>query len=227
MDSEATDFDDYRACLADLANVNRLTGTHRATLAFLERLRRTARLPPDRPLRLLDVASGYGDLLRAIAAWARRTNTPVELIGLDLNPLAAKAAASATDPSIPISWVTGDLFDYRPAAPIDIITSTQFAHHLDDAQIARLLLWLDETAATGWLLTDLQRHRLAYFGFKLLSRLGRWHRFVRYDGAVSITRALWLKEWRALIEAAGLGDRGIEVSWQLPFRISLARVKPA
>ena len=226
MDTECADFEDYRACLADLAQLNRLTLTHRPTIAFLDRLRRQGRLPTGRPLAVLDIASGYGDLLRTIAAWAARHRIAVALTGLDLNPDAARAAMTVTPPGMLIEWVTGDLFTHRPPTPVDIVTSTQFAHHLDDKTVGRLLSWMEATAGIGWLITDLQRHRIAYHAFPLIARAAGWHRFVRHDGAVSIRRSLRLAEWRALIKNAGFAGQA-KLQWQLPFRLTVERVKPA
>ena len=44
---------------------------------------------------ILDVGSGYGDMLRLIDRWARARSLDVRLLGLDRNPWAARAAERA------------------------------------------------------------------------------------------------------------------------------------
>ena len=114
----------------------------------------------------------------------------VKLEGIDLNPRSAVAAALATPQDMAITWRTGDVFAYRPASPPDFIVSSQFTHHLDDAQVVAFLDWLERTAAWGWFIADLHRHAIPYYGFRLLARLMGWHPIVRYDGTVSIARGL-------------------------------------
>ncbi len=220
MDDADLDNAEYARCLRDLAAVNRLTATHRPTLAWLDRAVQT--LPPDTPVSILDVASGHGDLLRAIRRWADRRGITARLEGIDLNPRSAREAAAATDPALEITWRTGDVFAYTPQPPPDFIVSSQFAHHLDDAGVARFLRWLDQHAAHGWLITDLHRHALAYYGFPLLARAMFWHRIVRLDGTVSIARSFRRGDWVGYLENAKLAA---DIAWRLPFRWSVGHLK--
>src|SRR5215469_1909391 len=66
MDSDETDFATFRACLVDLAKVNQLTLAYRPTMQFFRRLAAAGRLPRDRAVSVLDVGSGFGDMLRKI-----------------------------------------------------------------------------------------------------------------------------------------------------------------
>jgi SAM-dependent methyltransferase len=222
MDTEPSALDDYAACLADLAQVNVVTLAYRPTLAFLDRVARLA--PHDRTLRILDAGTGYGDMLRRIGRWARRRGIAVELTGIDLNPRARQAAPAD---EIPIRWVTADILSYRPAERPDIVLSSLFAHHLDDAAIVRFLAWMEAEAALGWFLSDLQRHPLPYDLFRLLAKIARWHRFVRHDGPVSISRAFVRADWRRYLAAAGLDAAQVAIEWHLPFRLCLARLRGA
>ena len=106
MDADDVDYETFRDCLRDLAQVNVVTLGHRPTLQFLEMLRREGRLPQGRPVEILDVGSGFGDLLRAVDRWASRRGVDVRLTGVDLNPWSARAAQEATQPERPIQWAT-------------------------------------------------------------------------------------------------------------------------
>jgi SAM-dependent methyltransferase len=225
MDTEPVGFETFRACLADLAAVNRLTGAYRPTLSFLERLRRAGRLDCGRPVRIVDVGSGYGDMLRRIDLWAQSHGVPVDLTGVDLNPWSARAAAEATPAGRPIRWLTADAFAYE--GDIDLAVSSLFTHHLDDEAVARFVTWMESRAGIGWFVNDLHRQALPYYGFALLARLMRWHRFVRHDGPVSIARSFRTPDWLRLSTAAGLAPGVVEVTREFPYRLCVARVFPA
>jgi len=220
MDEASLDPAIYQRCLSDLAALNRLTLTHRPVLRWLAQA--TSSLPPGAEFSVLDVAYGQGDLLRRIAAWGSRRGFAIKLSGIDLNPRSAIAARALTPAGTSIAYMTGDVFEYRTDAPPDFIVTSQFTHHLQDQQIVKLLRWFDKTAVAGWYITDLHRHAIAYYGFPVLATLLGWHRIVRSDGRVSIARGFRGAEWRALLAQAGIVA---EVSWQLPFRHGISRLK--
>jgi SAM-dependent methyltransferase len=219
MDTEAVSFEEFRACLQDLARVNRLTMAHRPTLAFLERVMR--RHPGNGgPVQILDVGSGYGDLLREVRRWALRWRLDVQLTGVDLNPWSRRAAEEATPESDGIRFVTGDVFAYEPPEGVDIVISSLFTHHLSDPQVVRFLRWMQETARYGWFINDLQRHPLPYHFFRRFSRLAHYHRFVQHDGPVSIARAFSRADWQRLLREADLAEHA-EVHWKFPFKLNV------
>lgn len=220
MDVEPVGADDFRACLADLATVNTLTRARPPTLAWLARATRGL----DR-FTLLDVGFGHGDMLRAIADWARRHGIDAELIGVDLNPWSAIAARAATPADLPIRFETGDVFAYRPDRPVDFIVSSLFTHHLPDDGVVAFLVWMEQAAARGWYINDLHRHALPYHGFKLLAKLAGWHRFVQHDGPVSIARSFRRSDWQRFVAAAGLAPDNVELRRHMPFRLCVGRLK--
>jgi len=223
MDTEAVSLDDYRACLEDLAKVNALTLTHRPILNWLDRATRT--LKPNERLTVLDVGYGYGDLLRRIHAWSRRRGRPVDLVGIDLNPLSETIARAATPAGVGIDYRTGDVFRFEPDRPIDFVISSQTTHHLSEAELVRFVRWMEQVATRGWFIADLHRHPVAFHGFRVLSRLARWHRFVQHDGPVSIARSFRKADWEKILHAAGLPPGAAQIRWHVPFRLFVSRLK--
>jgi SAM-dependent methyltransferase len=226
MDTETVPYEDFRACLADLATVNRLSFGYRPTLAFLDRLRRERRLPTGRPLRIVDAGSGYGDTLRKVAGWGTRHGVALTLTGVDINPWSTRAAEEASA-GLAVDWVTADVFAYARALaePPDVVISALFTHHLPDTAVVDFLRWMEATATVGWFVNDLHRHRTSHAGFTAISSLAGWHRFVRHDGPVSIARGFVRADWDRLLDAAGLTGKAA-VTWWTPFRLCVARVKP-
>jgi SAM-dependent methyltransferase len=223
MDTEAVGLDDYRACLEDLAKVNALTLTHRPILKWLDGATRS--LKPHERVTVLDVGYGHGDLLRRIHEWSRRRGRPVDLMGIDLNPLSEAIARAATPDAMPIEYRTGDVFAFEPERPIDFVISSQTTHHLSEEQLVGFVRWMERVAARGWFIADLHRHPIPFHGFRLLSRLARWHRFVQHDGPVSIARSFRREDWRRILDAAGLSRSEASIRWHVPFRLCVSRLR--
>ena len=219
MDTEDVSAPDFAACLHDLGQVNTVTLARRPTLLWLHQV---ARAHPGRRLRVLDVASGGGDMLRAVARWGARRGVTLDLLGVDINPHAAAAARAATPAGVPVRYETGDAFALGPDHRFDLVISSLFTHHLSDAELVRFLRWMDDTAVLGWFVNDLQRSELAARGFALMAGVARWHRFVRHDGPLSVRRAFSRTEWPRLLRAAGVAGR---VRARAPFRLTVEQLR--
>jgi SAM-dependent methyltransferase len=222
-------YQEYRTFLRDLAEVNRITRAYKPTLAFLDRI--AARIVEHRdnshPLRILDVGSGGGDTLRAVARWAASRNIPVELTGIDLNPHSARAAQdfSSQDPlATNITFLTADIFTYAPNPEPDVVLSALFTHHLSSPEIVRFLAWMEDHARLGWYINDLHRSRRAAFWFRFLPILFGWHHFIAYDGPVSLRRAFVPEDWQRMLAQANISSATIEPH---PMnRLCVARIRP-
>jgi SAM-dependent methyltransferase len=216
--------EELRACLRDIARTNRWTIAYRPVLHWLDRMANTTPARTE-PLRILDVGCGYGDLLRKIERWAKSRRIAVELTGLDLNPDAAAIAAEASPQPSRIEWVSADILSYAPLRPAHLVVSSLFTHHLAEDEIVRFLRWMEEHAMMGWFISDLSRAAIPYYFFRAFSKLARLHRFVQYDGPVSIARSFVAADWRSLCAAAGLEDRSVEITNYKPARLCVGRRK--
>ncbi len=217
MDADDLDADTYAAVVHDLARVNTLTLARRPTMNFLDRI-----APQPGPIRILDVGYGDGDMLRAIARWARKRDRRVELVGIDLNPRSAPAAQGSTPADMAVDYRTGDYADLA-GEEWDVILSSLVAHHMTHDQLVDFLRFMDREAARGWLINDLHRHGFAWMGFPLLARLMRWHPIVRHDGQLSIARSYRPAEWRPILTEAGI--TGAHVARIFPFRLCVAKYR--
>ena len=219
MDEPAS-LDVLRGCLHSLAQINQLTGSYRPIFAFLARARRHAtrqeiRFTEQRPLRILDIGSGGGDTLCRIRRWAAIRRLPVTLTGVDLNPHSAvlaretEARTRSNNPRLrgaPITWLTADALSLDLPEPPDLILSSLFMHHLEDAEIVRVLRWQHRSAVLGWCINDLARSSGAARLYTLLGTILRWHPFCMYDGPVSFRRSFRPADWHTLLAQAGISD---------------------
>lgn len=214
MDDPALPEATYRAVLADLSKVNRVTMAYRPTLRFLDRA-----LGDRTSFTLLDVGFGQGDMLREIANWAKARGITAKLVGVDLNPRSEKAARDVTPANLPITYITGDygdLIEHR----WDFIVSSLVAHHMTHEELVLFLQFMESEARAGWFVNDLHRHSLSYVGYPILATLARWHEIVRQDGRTSIARSYRADEWHELLREAGVV--GAQVQRCFPFRLCVS-----
>jgi 2-polyprenyl-3-methyl-5-hydroxy-6-metoxy-1,4-benzoquinol methylase len=238
MDADDLDAETYAAVVHDLAKVNTLTMARRPTLRFLGAVRQllvikrmAALLKTDNsiryrlgpiPMKTLDVGFGDGDMLRAIARWAEKNAVDATLVGIDLNPRSALAAADATPADLNIDYRTGDYADLAGNG-WDVILSSLVAHHMTHQQLIAFIRFMDAEAKAGWFINDLHRHGFAFLGFPLLATIMRWHPIVRHDGQLSIARSYRPNEWPAILAEAGV--KGATVNRRFPFRLCVSKIR--
>ncbi len=217
-------YEELRSCLRDLAHVNRLTRAYAPTVQWLCQVARQN--DNRRPLHVVDVGCGGGDMLRRIERWAAHAGVALRLTGIDMNPHVIRAAREFSPVASHIRWTVGeaDSFEVQDDA-IDVVISSLFTHHLKDEAIVAFLRWMERVTQKGWFINDLYRTRSAYVAFKALSTAACWHRFVRSDGPTSIRRAFSPADWQRYIIEAGLIPASIRVDVRWPARICVSRVK--
>jgi SAM-dependent methyltransferase len=218
---EPCSYEDFRQCMLDLGQVNRLTLSYRPTLDSLERL--IIRHSSDRVLRIVDVGSGGGDMLRRIERWARDKKIEVALVGIDLNPYSTRVAKEFTPRTSAIEWITGDSFAY--VEPVDVVISSLFTHHLEEGEIVRFLAWSEAVAERGWFVNDLCRETTHYKLFGMLAKVMQWHRFVQHDGPVSFRRSFREDDWERMAVEAGIPVANLRLARWTPGRLCVERLK--
>src|SRR4051812_28091799 len=89
MDQPGLDPTRHAAALRGLARINAVSRSARILWPRLAALAKEA----GRPVRVLDLASGGGDVTVGIWALAKRANLPVHIEGCDVSPTAVRYAA--------------------------------------------------------------------------------------------------------------------------------------
>ena len=201
MDARDADPALVRRSLGFLRRANRLLGYTRCTLAHLDRFSRSWR--PGEAVRIIDFATGSADLPRAMLRWAARRGFDVRVVGVDLHATTARAALDESpDPRLQI--VRADVLALPFAdGSFDYATTSLFLHHLDDADVARVLTAMSRVARRGIIAGDLLRRRRAYAWIKLFSLFA--NPIVRHDGPASVAQAFTREEVLALRDRAGVG----------------------
>ena len=201
LDGQLEDTTELRENLRDMSRANRLLLSNRSIVQRIEAW--ADQMPAQAPITILDVATGIGELPRAIAQWARRSGRPVRLLASDRDP-AIIAAARRELQGLPIRLAHHDAL-HMPFvdASVEIVTCAFALHHFSPDVVVGLLHEMARVARIGVIVTDLRRSHAAYWGARLLA-LGMNNRLTRHDGPVSVLRAYTASEARAFVAQAGL-----------------------
>jgi SAM-dependent methyltransferase len=213
---------DLAGALRDIRLVNRFLGGSRTLLAELYPHLRAS--DPARPLRILDVGTGGGDLPLAMVRGARRLGRKLHVVAVDRDPATAAIAARETAGTPEVRIVLSDAFDL-PFAPrsFDIVTASMFLHHFSHERSVRLLSSFLELARRAVLVNDLRRHVLPWGFVYCLSRATGRHAMFRHDAPLSVLRGFTPGE--LLRAARESGARRAELRRRWPFRLLLTLIR--
>jgi SAM-dependent methyltransferase len=206
----------HRNALRGLARLNWLSGSVRVVWPSILTLARRER----RPLGLLDLGSGAGDVPLGLWRRARRARIELDIRGLDVSPNAVGFARErAARAGAPVTFEVRD----AEAAPLprgyDVVVCSLFLHHLSEERALSLLVRMREAAGRMVLVSDLRRCRRGLALAWIASRLFTGSDVVHADAPRSVRAAFDLSEARSLVHRAGMDDAEILRRW--PFRYLL------
>jgi 2-polyprenyl-3-methyl-5-hydroxy-6-metoxy-1,4-benzoquinol methylase len=209
------------AALEALARVNQRFGATRLVLRHLAAL--CDGLP--NPVSILDVGTGYADIPRAVARWARRRGRRVQITAIDRHPgvLALASRACADYPEICLRPGDALVLPFPPRS-FDVVFASQILHHMEGPEPVQLLRELARVARRGILVHDLRRGAWPQLVTRIALRLVSRNPVIRFDGPISIRRGYVPTE---------LLDLAREAGWRKPrlirhafFRLALREVAP-
>lgn len=216
MDRPDVDAAEHRHALAALARINWLSDSSGIFWPALQRLAREV----GRPLRVLDLACGGGDVTIALARRARRAGVACEFAGCDLSPVALEVARSrAKEAGMSVDFFQLNVLESPLPSDFDAIICSLFLHHLDESQAEPLLRRMAEATRRMVLVNDLARSRIGYFLAEVVGRLVTRSPIVHVDGPLSVAGAFTPAEALALAAKAGLSGATVSRHW--PWRFLL------
>jgi len=221
MDQPGLDAVEHARALGGLGRINRVSLSAAILWPAVARL---AQASGGSPIRVLDLASGGGDVPIALAHRAARARLDVRVEGCDINEEAVRFARQrATERGVAVRFCTLDALAGSIPEGYDVLTCSLFLHHLDEADAVGLLRRMADAAGRLVLVDDLVRSRmgyaLAWAGCRLLSRSP----IVRHDGPVSVSSAFTPAEARELARRAGLDGVSVRRHWPRRFLLSWSR----
>ena len=189
--------------LVRIRQLNRWFGSYRLVLGFIRRWIR-----PDEKLRVVDLATGSGDIPRLIVDYARQISAKVQIDALDWQPATLEIARKLSVNYPEISYHEANILEGNSIAAYDIALCTLALHHFSNEDAVRLLRRCREVSKRLVLVSDLRRSFSLIAGVYLLTTLIFREPMTRYDARLSAIRAFSFSEMRDLATRAGWKDFG-------------------
>ena len=223
LDETGHDPAELAANLRDIRTVNRVAGGTAIVLRHLPEL--LDHVPPDYPAKILDLATGSGDIPRALITWAGRQSRLLRLTITDRSPeILSEARRMLAD----VPEVTFAVCDARavpmPDRSFDVVLCSLALHHFAPGEAVQVLREMDRLSCTGFILNDIRRCRAGYLAAWTASRIATRNRLTRHDMPLSVLRAYTPQELQALLWQAGIPEARV-ITHPL-FRMAAVHHKP-
>lgn len=208
MDDPLCDTARLEKTYSQFSAVNHLVSGWRRVYCSLIR----PRLSAARPMSLLDIGFGGGDIPRALAGWAARDRLSLQVTAIDPDERALRYVRSR--PSGGVRFEAASSADVVARGDrFDIVTSNHLLHHLNDHELSELLS--DSVAVCRGIAihNDLSRSRIAHNLYAIGALPFAGGSFVRTDGLLSIRRSYRPDELQRAVPA------GWRVTRMFPHRL--------
>jgi len=211
MDQPGLGTDQHEQALRGLRRINFVSASARLLWPPIVNLARTMGTDS---LRLLDVASGGGDVSNTLWRKARHQGLRLSIVGCDVSPMAVEyARRQARAAGSDIEFCVRDVLREPLPTGFDGIMSSLFLHHLAHDDAIELLRRMAAASGRAVLINDLRRCLSGYLLAQAACRLLTASPVVRIDGPRSVGNAFTTHEMAALFAEAGLTGARIHRRW--------------
>jgi len=214
LDADNIPFDDIKRNMQELDFINTKLGGHGISIKGLKAL-----AGKKTELHICEIGCGGGDNLLALLRYCTKKNITVRFTGIDIKQSCIDFAKTRTALQPHTTWVVSDYskvhFDTKP----DIIFSSLFCHHFTNEQLVSQLQWMKANCSTGFFINDLQRHWVAYYSIKILTRFFSKSYLVKNDAPLSVARGFKKREWKEFFKKAGIENYELQWKWAFRFLI--------
>lgn len=201
--------------LDKIAVINQWLGGNKLTLDGVEKL--IQNIPKERPICIVDLGCGNGDMLRSLADYAMINKRIFNLIGIDANLCTLHYAKESSINYPNIKYLSEDIFEFDwDDYPIDIALCTLTLHHFKDEKIIEIIQTLNQNSNVGIVINDLQRSKVAYRLFQIICSVFQLNKMSKEDGLTSILRGFKKEELIAFSKKLKLTN--YTIAWKWAFR---------
>jgi len=187
--------------LANLRWLNRRFGAISLLRHFLKRW--LSKTPPGSvPFRILDLATGEGDLPREIVTWCRKRGIALEIDAVDFNPATLAVAVARSRDFPEIHFHQGDIRIWGSGTWNCVLCSLAL-HHFSTEDAATVLRNARRLSSRHLLVADLERNIGGALGIWLLTAFLLREPMTVHDARLSIRRAFSFREFAHLANDAG------------------------
>ena len=198
MDIPQGDSYELRTDLANLVSLNRHFGSHRLLLRFARRW-----FKPGGQYRVLDLATGAGDLPRELVRWARTHRVSLSVDVVDAQGATLHIAKESSFAFPEIRFFEADIRSFEPGKTYDLVLCSLALHHFSEEDAVRVLARCRKLSHRWALVSDLERSLFARLGIWVLTATAYREAMTRHDARVSAKRAFSKEEFVSMAAAAG------------------------
>src|SRR5262245_12548818 len=211
MDQPDIDPKLHGEAMRGLERVNFLSGS---SSLLWRPIRELAVRKPGEALRVLDLATGAGDIPISLWRRARRSGLPIQFNACDrsdhaLNHARERAERSGAD----IRFFPWDALSGPLPEQYDVVVCSLFLHHLEAPDAVSVLRHMAAAARRLVLVNDLRRSSIGWWLAWVGSRILSTSHVVHTDGPLSVAGAFTCPEALDLARQAGLTGATIERRW--------------
>jgi 2-polyprenyl-3-methyl-5-hydroxy-6-metoxy-1,4-benzoquinol methylase len=189
--------------LERLRQLNRWFGSHHLVSTFMRRW-----ITPGAQMRVVDLATGSGDIPRLLVDYARKVGAQIEVDAIDRQAATLEIARKLSTGYPEISYHEANVLEWDHSHGYDIALCSLVLHHFSDADAVKLLRRSRELSKRFVLVSDLRRGFLLRSGVYLLTAVIFREPMTRFDARLSAQRAFSFSELRELAMQAGWKNFG-------------------
>jgi len=189
--------------LENLRELNRWFGSYALISLFLSRW-----IKPGARLRVVDLATGSGDIPRLVAEYGRKIGAELRIDVLDRQSATLEIAKKLSARYPEINFFEGNILEWEADEPYDLVLCTLALHHFSDEDAVRVLERCRKLSRKFVLVSDLRRGWVATLGVHLLTATIFREPMTKYDARLSAARAFSFSEMNQLARRAGWTNFG-------------------
>ena len=189
--------------LENIRELNRWFGSYALISMFLSRW-----IKPGVRMRIVDLATGSGDIPRLIAEYGRKVGAELQIDALDMQSATLEIARKLSARYPEIAFVEGSLLEWNATEPYDLVLCTMALHHFSDDDAVRVLQRCRDLSRKFVLVSDLCRGWFGTIGVHLLTAIMFSEPMTKHDARLSIARAFSFSEMNQLAGRAGWTNFG-------------------
>ncbi len=210
MDDPNLDPASHEEALRGLERLNILSSSASSIWA---RLKASSIAKTSGPVKVLDVATGSGDIPIQLWKYSKKAGNNFEFTGADISSTAISLAKlKAQEGNIPVSFIKLDVLNEVFPAGFDVIITSLFTHHLDPPQVIGLFDKMRDSAKHLVIVNDLIRSNIALSLVWLATRVCSRSKIVHYDGPASVRGAYTVDEMKGMAASAGLTNCSVHLN---------------
>jgi len=189
--------------LENIRELNRWFGSYALISMFLSRW-----IKPGARMRIVDLATGSGDIPRLIAEYGRKVGAELQIDALDVQSATLEIARKLSARYPEIAFLEGSLLEWNATEPYDLVLCTMALHHFSDDEAVRVLQRCRDLSRKFVLVSDLCRGWFGTIGVHLLTAIMFSEPMTKHDARLSIARAFSFSEMNQLARRAGWTNFG-------------------